>query len=122
MSRIAGFIAMFLMIATASTTMADDQNPRQRLKPGMERKRDAQNPKRPQVDLSVMIPKFIEKFDTDGDSKLDAKELTAFMQMLQERRGQMFRGGDMMQRRGAGAGKRGAQSTPGGDKPKRPAQ
>ena len=116
MSRIACFIGMFLMIATVSTVSADDQNSRQRGKAGQDRQRDARN--RPQIDLATMVPKMLEKFDSDGDSKLDVQELTAFFKMLQERRGQMFRGGEMMQRRGAG--KPGAKAAAGGEKPKRP--
>ncbi|MCM2370347.1 hypothetical protein [Aporhodopirellula aestuarii] len=41
------------------------------------------------MDPAQMVGRLIQQFDKDGDEKLDAKELTALLTMMRERRGQM---------------------------------
>ncbi len=94
-----------------------------------------------QRDPAQMVTRMMEEFDKDGDSKLNARELTALLTSMRERRDNGEKPGQAAgQRRGPGqkpgaAGKDGqnqagkgqrrqgadGKKTPGGERPKRPA-
>jgi hypothetical protein len=79
----------------------------------------------PQRDPANMVARIMQEFDKDGDQKLDKTELTAWLIVMQERRGLgMRRGGKAGKGRPGAAGKRrrGQEDSgePGGDRPKRP--
>lgn len=82
-------------------------------------------------DPARMVQAMMQRFDTDGDQKLDAKELTALLTSMRERGGRgMAQGGNggpggrpEMADKGRRRGQRGdeGQREPGGQRPKRPA-
>ncbi len=87
-------------------------------------------------DPAQMVARLIKEFDKDGDEKLDAKELTAMLKSMRERRGgRPGAGAPSGQRPGGPEGRRpgGPQKSggkrpggtddgaaPGGERPKRP--
>ena len=103
-----------------------------------------------QRDPAKMVQVMMQRFDTDGDQKLDTKELTALLTAMRERGGQAGRGGGQGQQgqagrrggpgqagqgqagqagkgnrpQGAAGGRRGQQgqekAAPGGQRPRRP--
>ena len=77
----------------------------------------------PQRDPARMVARIISQFDKDGDEKLDKGELTAFLRMMQQRRGQFDGRGGKPGKAGDAKRRRTEDSpaTPGGEVPTRPA-
>ena len=74
-----------------------------------------------QMDLAQMATRAIQQFDKDGGSKLDARELTAFMTAMRDRRMGGGQGRPGMERGKSGKGQRlDGSKAAGGEKPKRP--
>lgn len=149
MKRTVGWVLIgwvSLSLATPMVVVADDQakkpNDRAGERPGLEGRPGFEG-KRPQRGEGFQRPGFagnpeqaatmmIRQFDTDGDEKLDVKELAAMMTAMRER------GAAMMGRGGANPGGEGAPARmremmenrrrgmaegadqPGGVRPKRP--
>ena len=86
-----------------------------------------------QRDPAQMVARMMKEFDKDGDSKLNARELTALLTSMRERRGSGEKPGQAAGQRRAQGQKPGAagkgqrrqgadgKKTPGGERPKRPA-
>ncbi len=79
----------------------------------------------PQRDPAQLVARIMTEFDQDGDEKLDKTELTAWLQAMQQRRGEFLGRGKPAKGKSAAAGKRQRSveeaGTPGGEKPQRPA-
>ena len=90
--------------------------------------RAARGPQGGGQDSQQMVARMLQRFDQNGDQKLDSTELAALLTSLRERRG-MGRGNEAgAGRPGPGAGQRrggkqrgaGQRLNPGGQRPKRP--
>ena len=127
MSRFSCYIAIFAMIATSGIAMAEEQEGKRpgfrfgdRAKAGAQGDRQAMKRGGAMaMPVDRLVPMMMQRFDTDGDQKLNVDELTAMLKSFQERRG--AGGGQAGARKRPGGGGPGqGKGTPGGDKPKRP--
>jgi len=136
MNRFARSMALVAVALLVSECPAQKPEPRPRdrepaaqgAKRGAAGQRAAQAGQR---DPAQMVARMIKEFDSDGDQKLDAKELTALLTSMRERRD----GGQRMRPAGRQAGQgqakpaqdrkgrrpdAGGAGKPGGERPKRP--
>jgi len=81
MKRLTPILAMFAIVLLAFECSA--QPPNGKRGPNKDGKRA--EGRRP--DSAKMVARMMKEFDTDGDQKLDIKELTALMVAMRERRG-----------------------------------
>lgn len=121
MNRIIFTIALTSMALIAGNAMAEDpeqSGKRKRARAG-EARRGLGGPQR---DPAQMVTRIMAEFDKDGDQKLDKTELTAWLTVMQQRRGQAMRRGGKGRPGAEGKRRRGGEfnGTPGGDRPKRP--
>ncbi len=106
-----------------------NRKPENREATNRKRERPARNegqggglPRGGQRDPAQMVKLMMEKFDSDGDAKLDAEELTAMLKFMRERSGQMGMMADRFalqegqQGQGAGANRQNA-NRPGANRP-----
>lgn len=126
MKRIS-LIMMLLTIGLTSIGSADEPLKGNRAQAGKRAARAQQARRDPQQLVATMM----QRFDKDGDQKLDQQELSALLTSIQQRRGQAAGGrpggakGEAANpagaRRRGNAGKRpGPAGNPGGERPKRP--
>jgi len=135
-------IACFSFQSLAGAFPKDDDSPAKKPAAAEARKRDriaapGERPKRAEGqngaadrqrgnrDPAKMASMMLQKFDKDGDEKLNVEELAAMMTFMQERRGQLNGGAGQGDRPRPGAkkssdGKSGDDNEVGGVKPRRP--
>ena len=122
MKRMTMMIALLAVGMMASVATADDEKANRRTdgkaRAAGERPQGDRGPGgRPGAagqDPAKMVAAMLERFDKDGDEKLDKTELTALFKSMQERRGGRARG-----QAGAAGRKAGAAGNRGGGEPKK---